>query len=391
VVLSVPTLCWAYFVQILANTAAGRFVQMGLLMVVVSQALPNMATALGDARDKRGERIAFERDMAAGVPVSLLSQRHRPFLFPAGNPIFMEQTTSGMLAMHQKGKGKFRQLAPNPPYQQIQGPRAPAVLHQVRWADGVAHGFTGEAYFDFFLERPRHVYAVRMTCAFPEVSQLPAKFSLSWKTGTQREFPGAKQTLELAFEDSQVQTVTIWVNETIDRLRIHPDTKPFLFRLAEMTLCVPEAGELAGDSAALPLYRLGTRIDLTQASSGNYLIGDRFGAEMPWQWSGPRASVRFRLESVRPVRLRIMANAFNKQRIMLSLNEREITTLEWNGAELEISEIDLPLDALANVNTLMFTLPDARTPQSLGIEDDSRVLGMGVAWLEFVPVTSNAD
>jgi hypothetical protein len=47
-------------------------------------------------------------------------------------------------------------------------------------------------------------------------------------------------------------------------------------------------------------------------------------------------------------------------------------------------ELDLPSVALAETNTLTLTLPDAKTPQSVGESDDARVLGLGVAWLEFV-------
>jgi len=81
----------------------------------------------------------------------------------------------------------------------------------------------------------------------------------------------------------------------------------------------------------------------------------------------------------------MMANTFEKQRIIISLNGWEIQTRETNGEELKLIELDLPPGALGETNTLTFTLPDARSPASLGNSLDKRILGMGIAWLELVP------
>jgi hypothetical protein len=134
-----------------------------------------------------------------------------------------------------------------------------------------------------------------------------------------------------------------------------------------------------------PMYSPGARIDFTKASSRPYLRGDWLGPEEPAQWSGSKAAVRFRLKQVQPLRLRMMAGTFQKQRIIISLNKREVRTLEADDESLRPIEVDLPPDALGKANTLTFTLPDAKSPASVGEGEDSRALGIRVAWLELVP------
>jgi hypothetical protein len=126
-----------------------------------------------------------------------------------------------------------------------------------------------------------------------------------------------------------------------------------------------------------PIYHPGTRIDFTQASSGVYLHGIWFGPEPERQWSGRFAAVGFRLEHVQPLRLRMMATTWEKQRAVIRFNGREVKTFQGKGESLELIQIDLPRDAIAERNTLQLTLPDAKSPHGMGV---------GVAWLEFIPL-----
>ena len=135
-------------------------------------------------------------------------------------------------------------------------------------------------------------------------------------------------------------------------------------------------------------YQPGTRIDFRQASSGTFLRGDWHSPEADWgRWSGREAVVGFRLKRVEALRLRMLGTTWGKQRIVVSLNGHEIKTLTGAGGnDLEMMEIDLPMDALAESNSLKLTLPDAKSPQSAGMGDDPRILGIGIAWLELHPI-----
>jgi hypothetical protein len=139
------------------------------------------------------------------------------------------------------------------------------------------------------------------------------------------------------------------------------------------------------------IYHPGTRIDFTQSSCRPYLRGTWTGPEGWGRWSGETADIKFRLERAHPLRLRMMGTTNGQQRIVVSLNETEITTLQGSGGEPELFEVDLPQDKVAECNTLRLTLPDATSPQSLGKGEDPRILGVGVVWIEFVPLAEKRE
>jgi hypothetical protein len=132
-----------------------------------------------------------------------------------------------------------------------------------------------------------------------------------------------------------------------------------------------------------PVSGPGTRIDFTKTSALVYLSRGWHGCEQDLQWSGPAACVKFRLNKVQPLQLRMMAKSLGPQRIIVSLNGKEIATRQFSGVDFELMEFDFPPIALAERNTLTLTFPDARglPPRRKG--KDNRTFGGGVRWLEF--------
>jgi hypothetical protein len=138
-----------------------------------------------------------------------------------------------------------------------------------------------------------------------------------------------------------------------------------------------------------PMYQPGTPIDFTQVSSVAHLRDDWQGPEAWGRWSGRVASVKFRLERVQPLRLRMMARTL--QRTVVRFNGREVQTLPGNAQTLELIAIDLPADATAEYNTLQLTVLDAQSPRSLGSGEDTRILGVGIASMEFAPLPQKEE
>jgi hypothetical protein len=68
------------------------------------------------------------------------------------------------------------------------------------------------------------------------------------------------------------------------------------------------------------------------------------------------------------------------QRVVVTLNGRLITELRLD--QQKQIEIALPLKLLQRENTLIFTMPDAKSPQSFALSDDRRLLGIFVNWFE---------
>jgi hypothetical protein len=135
------------------------------------------------------------------------------------------------------------------------------------------------------------------------------------------------------------------------------------------------------------LYHPGTRLDLTQAATGVYLDGVWYAPAAESRCTAGEASVKFRLEVVQPLRLRMQATTWGKQRMVIHFNGREVATLHGTGEAPELFELDLPPEAVANNNILRLTLPDAHSPKSVGQGEDARILGVGVAWMEFEPLS----
>jgi hypothetical protein len=145
-----------------------------------------------------------------------------------------------------------------------------------------------------------------------------------------------------------------------------------------------------GIPEAKPVYHPGTRIDLAKAYSRPYLLGNWHGPEEWGQWCGSKASIQFRLEQVQPLRLHLMANTFGKQKVILGFNGRNLKTYQ-GSAEAELMAVEIPAEAVAKVNHLTFTLPEARSPQSTGESVDERILGLAVAWIEFTLSSPEAN
>jgi hypothetical protein len=136
-----------------------------------------------------------------------------------------------------------------------------------------------------------------------------------------------------------------------------------------------------------PVSGPGTHIDCTKTSSLVYLSRGWHGCEEELQWSDREAVVKFRLDKVQPLKLRMMAKTLGPQRIIVSLNGKATATHQSSGQELELIEVCLPADALAECNTLTFVFPDARQRPTSGKGIDNRTFGWGVKWMEFALVS----
>jgi hypothetical protein len=145
------------------------------------------------------------------------------------------------------GIGSFRHLQDDPPSRQVVLPVTSASTRQMVWQDGRGYGSGSGSYLTFALDQPQLVYAVRLRYSYPKGA--PASFRMAWGQSGQGDFSesgSASVLLPLPRcpeeKESDEQTVTIWVNATIDRFRVYPDDKPYVFKLSEVVLLVPVTG-----------------------------------------------------------------------------------------------------------------------------------------------------
>lgn len=126
--------------------------------------------------------------------------------------------------------------------------------------------------------------------------------------------------------------------------------------------------------------------------SGRYLGSGWSGPEGGWRWTdGRHASVRFAGPAldVGAMALELEARPYlgggrlAAQRVLVSLNRRQIQVWDLTRREKVALRLDVPPGLLRPQNTLRFDLPDAAAPDSLEKTGDHRQLGIAVTRLRW--------
>jgi hypothetical protein len=146
------------------------------------------------------------------------------------------------------------------------------------------------------------------------------------------------------------------------------------------------------DAPRFPDYTYGTTLDFGLAVSAerakpaqDYLWYGWSGAEQRSRWTERgTAALTFSLSKVSDAVLHLRmapflaAGKLESQRVEVELNDQPVTSLSLSNGAFAEYEIILPLSAMREQNVLTFRLPDATSPQSLGVSEDTRLLGISV-------------
>ncbi len=235
VTLAAPLLCGLYLAWALAAPeAVGRFVAMSLFCAGIALLWPNTERAIETGRDLREHTTAFERDLGSGMPTYALVRRYSPYLHPSQDVLSRELDA---LRTHQIGR--FRDLRPNPPFEEVPLPLDPVDVRLARWNEGTVEVTGVDPQLTFALPESRYVAGVRLRYSHENAAGAPARFQLSWSQPGQPGFPASQRYANWALPTGPDHTTTIWIDAPVERLRIQPDNRPGTFRLHEMTLLVP--------------------------------------------------------------------------------------------------------------------------------------------------------
>ena len=125
------------------------------------------------------------------------------------------------------------------------------------------------------------------------------------------------------------------------------------------------------------------RIVLSNASAAEWVGAGFSGAEPGHRWTEARAAeLRFPVPAPGPVWLKLHGSSFGKQRVRLSVNEHPLAAFVWNGSEPAEFSCRVPQEILQPDNRLTLELPDAKSPRSMGINDDPRLLALALKSLD---------
>ncbi len=115
-------------------------------------------------------------------------------------------------------------------------------------------------------------------------------------------------------------------------------------------------------------------------------------SEEQFRWTETNeAGMTFTLDKTDYSSLQIKLGTFlvpgklDAQRVNIVLNEKEFASLTLSKGESRIYSVKLPENALRNRNILTLKMPDAASPEALGIGSDERSLGVRAEWMEFQP------
>lgn len=110
-----------------------------------------------------------------------------------------------------------------------------------------------------------------------------------------------------------------------------------------------------------------------------------------------KAAVVFALGELKPAVLRLKLGAFlvpgklEEQRVNVELNGRQIAELRLKNAEPQEYSIALPSGFPQEKNVLSFALPDAESPATFKVNNDTRLLGINVQWIELNSLNANKN
>jgi hypothetical protein len=134
------------------------------------------------------------------------------------------------------------------------------------------------------------------------------------------------------------------------------------------------------------------RIDFSTVEGDKYAWFGWSFREESFRWTeGKEAGLVFKIDPVADVQFTMKIFPFlpqgkiKEQRVHVTLNNQPIETLTLNDEKPREVRLLLPKTLLRQSNTMVFGLPDAASPLSLGLNEDSRQLGIGLCWIQLQP------
>jgi hypothetical protein len=254
--LGVPALCCIYIAWEIRAGRAARGVQVGMFAVLAALLPLNLREAVRAGQEVRQKTTAFERDVRKRIPAFVLAERHF-----TSDAVPRAEKLDLILRSHKaNGIGIFKEIRDDPPFQVETLHVEDALLDRMNLHDGIlssAGDSNGMSSLTFALPEARHIYAVRLHYAYIKTGNSWPRLSAFWRNSAIQQFNSDAAWFSIvagpdqptwALIDGKIQThakvrtdrtLTIWIDATMDQIRIYPDSSPCEFRLSGIQLLVP--------------------------------------------------------------------------------------------------------------------------------------------------------
>lgn len=134
----------------------------------------------------------------------------------------------------------------------------------------------------------------------------------------------------------------------------------------------------------------GTSVDFGKSDADALSWYGWSGPETNFRWSDEsEAAIVFGFEGVGSARIRVKVVPFlspglvERQRLRVRLNNRQIGDMVLTDPGPQAYELTIPDGVLSLRNELVFDIPDAASPQLLGVNNDPRKLGIALYSIDF--------
>jgi hypothetical protein len=231
-----PILCIAYIAFVLyAPRDFGRLSQV-LLLTTLCATLPaayREGKWYGIDRAERAD--ALRLDAQRGMPPDVMAKRHENRIYPEATTLALRlemlrqagaSVFAGVEAQNAEPCGREEAVATEP-----------VATNQMEWHGARAVATGEDPFLIFALPSARFVSTIEVTFTLSKPNAAPATLEAFWMRGGLNEFEPDRRNEWLPVVSSTTeQTLTIWVNDTIDRFRLDPDTAPSEFEVQRIVL-----------------------------------------------------------------------------------------------------------------------------------------------------------
>lgn len=257
-----PAFCCFYFVWEILQRRTGRVMQY-VMMAVSAVLLPlNLHQGVLVGQSLQHQALAFEHDLRDGVPASVLAEHH----FASDVVPLTGKLTQILRSYKENGIGIFKEMRDDPPSE----------VHYLSWDAAVPDGLlvvrpgpvlggSGKSSFTYTIPQPKHVYALRLFYTYRQAENPWPTVRVYWRDSTRQEFTdkssgstermfawtvsGPDQPtwalvngkIDVHAKVRTQRTLTVWIDASVDQIRIYPDSLPFVYELPLVELLTPPA------------------------------------------------------------------------------------------------------------------------------------------------------
>lgn len=240
--LMMPVWYCVYLIWTVANRGVGYVMQVAMLIAAGTVFAANVSDRREHAGGIRLASRVIEDDILARKPPNQIAQRWTTW-YNAVDPDYFESFIAPRFRMLQKARlGPYKFLPEEPPVLEIPYSlkRGPVATHDATWDRGVCKVTGSDPSVVLSLPEPRFVYAIRFRYRY-QVPESPGLFQLNWRwSEREADFDLARWAGYQLPVSSEERTLTVIVNDTIDRLRLQPAPLiPSRLEVTSITLLAP--------------------------------------------------------------------------------------------------------------------------------------------------------